>query len=250
MRVYLMGDSHADTKFIARSIYTAIDYECHYIVQLGDFGYWPRWADGQRFLESVSTLLVNNDINLVFVPGNHEDHDSLNALDGHRSPEGFVRVLENLYTTTMVNNWSWGNTSFGALGGAFSIDYKQRTPSVDWFFDEQPTQAHVDALQPCDVLFSHEGPLALLKPLPDPILNDQATQPRLMIQQALTKTSPSIQFHGHWHLYKEYEYNEIQVVALGANVNRFNGTGAILDTNKKRWWSLYNLAYETEGNPW
>jgi hypothetical protein len=50
------------------------------IVHLGDFGFWVRDPATRKYLFRVERSLAELDMLLLFVDGNHEDHDRLTAL--------------------------------------------------------------------------------------------------------------------------------------------------------------------------
>jgi len=92
---------------------------------------------------------------------------------------------------------------FGALGGAFSIDWRDRTPGKSWWPQEITTQADVETLgdEALDVLVSHEAPAdvpltGFRLPAEDQVRTDEV---RELVRDAVRATQPKLVLHGHWH---------------------------------------------------
>lgn len=94
--------------------------------------------------------------------------------------------------------------SFGALGGAFSIDWRLRTPGRSWWPEEVTTEADVELLgdAPLEVLLCHDAPAGF--PANHPIRVDVADEARshevrVLLARAVAATRPRLVIHGHWH---------------------------------------------------
>ena len=71
------GNTYWAVKMIER---IARESAAEIVVHLGDFGYWRMDPSTIKFISGQSRLLAAHDMTLVFVDGNHEDHDRLDAL--------------------------------------------------------------------------------------------------------------------------------------------------------------------------
>ena len=74
MRVLLVGDTHANTAWLTGAVIPAAQREnADFILQLGDFGWWPGGPAGDAFIETAR----RSPVPLWWIDGNHEHHDDL-----------------------------------------------------------------------------------------------------------------------------------------------------------------------------
>ena len=156
-RILLVGDTHANTACALAVIDHAAAVGADVIVQVGDFGFWPRAKKGRKFLRKVEWRLAQAGIELWFVDGNHEDHDAL----GRRpiEPDGRRRIDEHL---PRGFRWTWDGTTWLAAGGGASVDRTYRMPGVSWFPQETLTDVQVAAMidaGPAEVVVAHDCPM-------------------------------------------------------------------------------------------
>lgn len=78
--ILFVGDTHADASRLITRIHQAHGEGIRYVVQVGDFGYWPKHPPLSGFVEQISGALAENDMTLYFVRGNHEDQAELARL--------------------------------------------------------------------------------------------------------------------------------------------------------------------------
>ena len=78
-RILLVGDLHMNTLAAFQAIDHAQAIGADLILQVGDFGFWPRGNNnsGQKYLRKVDAKLATFGLDLWFIPGNHEDWPSL-----------------------------------------------------------------------------------------------------------------------------------------------------------------------------
>ena len=202
--VLFVGDSHSNSDWwsavIAPSIAMA---RPTFVVSVGDFGYWPSHPEGVEFLEVVSESLRRSGSALVFIDGNHEQHDALGRLDG--SP--FAAVADHVAYAHRGARWEWSGVRFGALGGAVSPDRDHRAVGWDWFCEERIAATDVNRLgtDPVDVLVTHDAPSAvpltgLSSTPPSAEAERDAVSNRAFVDAAIDTTRPRLVVHGHWHV--------------------------------------------------
>lgn len=219
MKLLVVGDSHANNLFMSRVIDLAIVKGCKEIVQLGDFGYWPKYRDMRSFVSRTTAKLAKADISLRFIDGNHEDHEELLAFqsdqDGKKSLSSHVKYQPR------GSRWEFDGYKMGALGGAVSIDRSSRVLGQSWFREEVPTMADLEALGtgPLDVLFLHDCPSDAVPGPGSPwVLSDtlqrECDGARELLNMAVSDTMPTQVFHGHWHQYVESTIGSIRVTGL------------------------------------
>lgn len=203
-RVFLAGDWHANAAWAAECIRAAADADCRVVLQLGDFGLWPGREDS--YLDGIDEAATGAGVQVWWIDGNHEDHDSLDRWRTTASADGLVAMRDNVVWASRGARWTWSGVRFGALGGAVSVDRFLRRPGVNWWPQEILTAADVERLgsDPLDVLATHAAPAAVAfpgrpLPLPEAIVSD-ARRVRSLLDEAVTRTRPRLVVHGHHHV--------------------------------------------------
>ncbi len=228
-RVLLAGDTHGNIRWVAMLAVLARHYECDAMVQLGDFGYWPHTERGRLFLERTEKVTAHVGIPLYWLDGNHENHDLLQPLSGLSRFGGssvtsggsvtsddsatsddsdldpFVAISPHVHWIPRGARWHWHGWAIGALGGAFSIDWRLREGGVNWWTGETTTAADVAQLgdAPLDLLFTHDVPIGIGVRADMPLPADdlaRARHNRTLVQEAFDATGPELLVHGHWHV--------------------------------------------------
>jgi DNA repair exonuclease SbcCD nuclease subunit len=239
MRALIVGDTHGNARWFYNVVLrAAVERNVQKIVQVGDFGYiWPE-TNYEFTLDKMNRLLCDAEIDLHFLPGNHDDFDALERMtaeESSRSPEGHVPLRDRVFYTGKVSAWEWGGQRLAAVGGATSIDRRWRVAGKSWWPQEALTdaeQAAAEALGHVQVLLSHDAPSHNPFSLePDA---DSAVHRRRMteIGRALR---PLVWFHGHYHRSVEYTFNHDEGVARVVSLDM---DGTTLDGNT----SLLRLA--------
>lgn len=202
-RVLVAGDVHGNRRWIGTLCKLARRHGCEVILQVGDFGYWPHTDDGRRFLAHVDWHAERNGIECVYwIDGNHENHDALSAVVV--GINGSVEISERCRYLPRGVRWTWSGVRFGALGGAFSVDWRERVVGESWWEGECPTRADLVRLGagPLDVLVAHDAPAGIpLSGLRLPPADEiRANEVRELVAEAVRATEPALVLHGHWHI--------------------------------------------------
>lgn len=205
-RLLVAGDTHGNAWWINQLAELAYAYGCDGVLQLGDYGFWPHATWGDEFMAKVDASLAFFGLTLWWIDGNHENHTALGerARSGERDEWGAVFTSEHTRWFPRGHRWSWGGMAFGALGGAFSIDWRLRTPGRSWWPEEVTTEADVERLggDRLDVLLCHDAPAGFPANHParvDPADEARSHEVRMLLAEAVTATQPRIVLHGHWH---------------------------------------------------
>lgn len=203
VRVLLAGDWHGNRQWAETCFEVAARTRSDVVLQLGDFGLWPGRED--EWLDHVDGLAGQSGVPLVWIDGNHENHQALDGWRRSADGEGMVAMRDSVRWATRGARWEWAGVRFGALGGAVSIDRFLRRSGVNWWPQEAVSQSDVDRLGdgPLDVLVTHAAPTTTALtyrrlPLPESIITD-ARRVRDLLDQAVARTSPSLVVHGHYH---------------------------------------------------
>jgi hypothetical protein len=225
VRLLLVGDSHANATWWARAVVpAAVRARADRIVQLGDFGYWPRHRDGRRFLTIVTTGVDRTGIPVDFVDGNHEDHAAL-----QRRAAAPYEVATGVRHLPRGCRFAHDGVRFLALGGAHSIDRQLRKAGVNWFVEETLDLADLERAEsgaPVDVLLSHDtfagydlpGTLPIDE-LPEWLAREinASRAHRTLVRGVVDAVHPALVVHGHYH--SRYRAR----VALGDRVVQVEG---------------------------
>lgn len=238
MRILLAGDWHGNRQWAETCFEAAARTGSDAVLQLGDFGLWPGREDA--WLDHVDALATRAAAPLVWIDGNHENHEALDRWRQSADEEGLVRMRDSVRWATRGARWQWAGVRFGALGGAVSIDRFLRRPGVNWWAQEAVTQGDVDRLGdgPLDVLVTHAAPTTTpypvrRLPLPESIIAD-AKQVRALLDQAVERTTPSLVVHGHYHLRRRTVLGTRTVEGLAHDKSTPEEALALLDLSPGR----------------
>lgn len=255
--VMLLGDTHGDRGFTRNAIRWAAANDVDRIVQVGDFGFWPRTNNGQKFLHDVGKLSVELHVPFYFIDGNHEDHLYLNTLRGRYQAagphtglvDGFIPFGK--YPIVYIDRgtrWEWGdNCWFGAFGGAYSIDRRNRLEDhghYGWFRDELPDESKIAQLGKLDVILTHDAPIIPPIMMGQRFKDDNTSrESQRSVYRALVTTQAKLLVHGHWHLNERYYVAGATAQGLAMNQDSLYQAGVVFRTSDRRLFSLKQWEY-------
>lgn len=207
----LAGDWHGSFQQAEKVIRHAKELGVDTIFQVGDFGIWH---NDKPFLNQMQHLLGEWNIQLLFIDGNHEDFPRL--YDKKILEDGTRYVRDNITHVPRGYRWDWKGLSFLALGGAASIDRKQRRDRYSWWIEELLTEEDILTAQsggPVDIMITHDSPYGAPNSVTDSPLGQleamryfgsdmlaYTTEHRKLLQRVTDVTTPRILFHGHYHM--------------------------------------------------
>jgi len=250
-RVVVAGDWHGNVNWVGKAIPSIArnSSDVRTILHVGDFGIWPG-AGGRKFLDAVDFWCARSGISRVLVtPGNHENWDWLEGafLSEPGNPvalSSVVAVLPRGY------RFEIGPRTFASFGGAASVDFEMRSPGIDWFPGELPTERDVERAiseGPADVLLTHEAidggtPASeeMLRSNPmrwNPAALDYSSRSRALVTRVWDGVAPKLLFHGHMHLADQVTLPSSgqQVISLGRDGQTRNLALLELSTLNWRW---------------
>ena len=254
MKVMVLGDLHGDTAAGINAIRKAKELGIAHIVQVGDFGIFPKYRDMITYLDDLNSALRVRDVNLYFLDGNHDDADFVMAIGqmGYRDDRGRIPLRSNLSYLPRGCQWTWNHKRFMAVGGAVSVDRewrqiqeRNRGPRTLWFPNEQLDPALLNAIvqpfangtaKPVDYLFTHDSPTNA--PFGARIKEDADSQAHRQRMDILGReVKPSLWFHGHFHTrYDGYDFpayeSHTTVYGLECNPKGMQGYGT------GSWWGV------------
>jgi hypothetical protein len=213
------GDWHGETGWAKQALTAFHKENVQHIFQLGDFGIWGG-NDGGIYIRKINKWLEENNQTLYVTLGNHEDYVRVEntpiAEDGtqwyHNNER--IKLLPRGFRGTVGSP----NKTWVSLGGANSIDYKNRKEWVSWWRAESITQADVyrtaeggkayymfchDA--PTGVPFEYESKSYIAGWDEDEVR--YSNDSRKMLKYAVDAVQPEILFHGHHHVFQDVTVN-------------------------------------------
>lgn len=203
-RILVAGDwhRHMGARFAKKVIEYAAKHGINTIVHVGDFGFHfgHNAENGYIFEKPLQLALKKHGVYIVWIDGNHDAHQWLR--EQPRLANGFVKTgaSGHVFYAPRGHRWTWSNRVFGALGGAWSFNWRYLKEGVNLFAKlEEVKQEDVDALgdSPLDYLISHDVPISVkMKSTLGSVYPEKS---RALIQQAVDRTLPKRVFSGHWH---------------------------------------------------
>lgn len=253
-RLVVAGDWHGNARWATSVIREAAallaDEPRKVILQLGDFGIWPG-MDGAAYIGAVAAALGDDQHELLFVDGNHEDHDWLDLVaEGKKCPDGKSypphSIAPSVWWLPRSYRWTWHGRTWLACGGGVSLDRAIRTEGRDWWPQEEITEeqeATIIADGRADVLVSHDCPSRVVHTFPDrPSWWDQRDVDRSdahrdRLQRIVDAVQPSHIMHGHLHrAYSrtcDFGYGPVQITGMDAD-GRYRNY-AVLNVQNMKW---------------
>jgi Icc-related predicted phosphoesterase len=228
MTIYILGDVHgyfSVLNYFLRKLHTyREEHEVFYekdeydiVLQVGDFGFWPKLqgqirtgaSGGKRLWDQYG--INNQNIKIYWCEGNHEDLPTL-------FEAGIKEHMQNIYWMkrgSVLTLPDGRNVMF--IGGAKSIDKQYRIEGVSWFPEEIITNEDIENLPDVkiDIMITHTAPMEFSTVTRDNHLPDPS---RYMLSEVLKKYRPDLWFFGHFHKYYQGHYSNTNWYGL-ADIN-------------------------------
>jgi Icc-related predicted phosphoesterase len=212
VRVLMLGDLHKNRSPFPQMVKAATENRCDVLLQVGDFGFWPHVdetyiPDLTKEMEKVDFERAKQGLAplyLVWIDGNHDNHDALEEGAWHTTPEGFKEMSRRVFYSPRANRWVWSGVSFMSLGGGYSMDKASRTPHSEWWPQETLNQRNVweaIAQGSVDILVTHDCPNGIEEQMGitlSKIAREDEVN-RLAVRAVCDSATPKLLFHGHYH---------------------------------------------------
>lgn len=248
MRVLLVGDTHANTRWLTRTVIpSAVREDADLILQVGDFGWWPGNDAGDAFIAAAR----QSPVPFWWIDGNHEHHDDLGRRRRTAGLDGAQPLPLGGNLTHLPRGARLDLDSVRGLvcGGAHSIDRQLRNPGQSWFEAERITAADITECAVgghADILFSHDAPAGWEIP---GLIPDEVLPPRLRAElpacwshrhalgEVFASATPSLVVHGHYHSAYATTFAAAwgPVEVVGLNCDGTAGNLAMLDCTDGSW---------------
>ena len=197
--ILVMGDVHYD--FASLNSFVNIK-KPKMILQVGDFGYWPRFTPPPRNRNYPKKPLVPKagDTKIYFCEGNHDDIEELWKLENNEVyPNVFYMKRGSIMTLDDGRNVLF-------MGGGLSIDRESRIlggGDNGWFHEEILTQQDVMSIPldtKIDIVISHTCPEEFEMPYVVHQSGKYKDFSRTALSYVLETFRPSLWHFGHWHV--------------------------------------------------
>ncbi len=211
------GDAHGAIERLYRDVLAfedSLGVRFDHVLHVGDFGIWPdenrvdratRNHDGAGDFPAWFAASRAVPRSTVFVKGNHEDFDWLEA----RRQQGDLEVLPRLRylpNGTVVDLGGDGESiHIGGMGGCFGpSNYGRRAEELQGRASRHFTQDEVDRLcasGPLDVLLLHDAPggVEFTWTRKDGSIRRRFTSEAEGLAQVVASTRPTVCLFGHYH---------------------------------------------------
>lgn len=201
-----VGDVHARFSDFERIVTCALNrspVKIDQVVQVGDFGFFPR-LHFQKYPESSLPVEVK------WIDGNHEDFQSLYLGEGLDLYAGATYIPRS----TIENGVLY-------IGGGTSIDRAERKQGIDWFPEENITSADIRRLN--DTLVDTPAKVQVMV-CHDTIWNEYRTvlarrfdgvDPNArLLEFVFHELHPKLYIHGHHHRRLSYQVGRCRFECL------------------------------------
>jgi len=211
-RALFAGDIHGNTDHAEWLFEVAVENDCSHIIACGDFGYWVHISSGQKFVNRIAKLAETNNIHFLWVDGNHENHDILNdLLAKHGDSEPIPTPNEWVKWIPRGCRFRIGDTNLMGYGGAWSVDWMDRTEGLSWWRGELIDPEHIAQVddEPVDILVTHEAPMGAQLSYKDKL--PQSVAQRELVSTLVEKVTPELVICGHHHTRETFTINTFGV---------------------------------------
>lgn len=218
--IYITGDTHGDIDrfFEEGMIYDKLD-ENDTLIICGDFGFiWANESNTVGFNQDNDDLdrLSYKPYTILFVDGNHENHDRLSKYpEVERYGNTVHKIRNNIYHLERGRIYTIEGKTFFTFGGAYSIDKYMRREGVSWWTGELPNkeeyergiQAIKDDDYKVDYIITHTCPNEIIKMclhrIPDPHDGELTG----FFDYLMYEVDFKQWFFGHWHTDESFDFN-------------------------------------------
>jgi len=216
-QLYITGDTHGEMSMMRLGKKTFPQGEAltrdDCIIITGDFGLvWPEVESSpERWWRN---WLREKPFTVLFVDGNHENHDMLQRLPREEKFGGIVGVVdENIFHLRRGEIYEIGEKKILTFGGAESYDKERRCEGISWWKDEVPSYADMDNCldnlerhdHKVDYIIAHTCPNFQSKILQAKMSSRDIQDPTCrMLEHIYTSCEFSDFYCGHWHIDEDY----------------------------------------------
>lgn len=239
-----VGDTHWNVVWWENVVLPAIArHRIDLVIQVGDLGLY---REQQEFLDVVAACSCP----VWFVGGNHEDYKWLHLIvdSTGRDENGMVPIGGSLRYAPRGTVTEIGGSRVLFCGGAHSVNRQAGVEGVDWFPDEDITDADIErcvAHGSVDVMVCHDAPTRWAvpgvgsAPMPVSWLPElaAANDNRQRLSTIFDALEPTLFVHGHYHVGYERSFDAGwgELTVIGLNQDGARNALAVVDFQDGNW---------------
>lgn len=219
--IFVTGDTHGDQCRWAEQIEPVLS-SSDIILVCGDFGV-GFWNGRYRSEETFYDYLCEREYTVLFVDGNHENFDKLNAYPVETWCGGRVhKIRDNVIHLMRGEVYCIEGKYIFVMGGGYSMDKCRRVEGVSWWPQEMPSEEEyrnaIENLEKCgnrvDYIITHTAPsetvyyLSTLRSLGIRTDNIQEQPLTGFLDEIREKVTYQQWYFGHFHVDMELWRNQ------------------------------------------
>lgn len=222
--IFATGDTHGDQVLWDACINTLLN-DGDTIIVLGDFGFG--FFDGRYWPEGMFfDYLAEQKYTVLFIDGNHENFDKLNAFPVEQWNGGRVQFIrKNVIHLMRGEIYDIDGKKVFCFGGGYSLDRDYRVPGRTWWQQEMPSDEEYKTatknLEACDwkvdYVLTHTAPADTVEYMSRLNLGIRNTVVEELplngyLQWVVEKVSYGKWYFGHFHIDAELWRNQYAVL--------------------------------------
>lgn len=215
-RVMFAGDIHGNLEHAEWVFGHAVKNGVDVIIACGDFGYWPHYSWGKKFLNKVARMATDTNIVFYWIDGNHENHDLIDELVAkHGADNPIPMYSDNLLYIPRGCRFDLNGYTIMGYGGAYSVDWNRRELGISWWAQERINEykiAEIDE-EKVDILVTHEAPFGEEISYKDEI--PISVRQRELVLEIQNIVNPDLHVCGHHHTRANWKSGITDVHVLG-----------------------------------
>lgn len=219
MHILVTGDVHGDILLLLEMVRSIENDEMLFVT--GDFGlFWFDINSNSDKYTILNNMLESKNAYIVFVDGNHENHNFINRTEisefcGAKCHKLLPRVI-HIMRGEIVNI---DGIKIFCFGGAYSVDHFWREKNKTYFEEELPNENEYDsglnnlinADFKVDYIITHTCQRRLVKKLGQRHKAIEEIKLQNYIQWIVDNVEYKKHYFGHWHMDKKISESDIAI---------------------------------------
>lgn len=207
--IYITGDTHGTFNRFSKKNMDVLDIQFKagdYIIICGDCGLvWDIYS--YKTIRWWNNWFKEKGVTLLFIDGNHENHDMLNDMDVINKFDGKVhKINSHIYHLMRGEVYNIEGKTIFCMGGAKSVDREYRVNGKTWWSDELPSQQeynnayeNIYKTNHIDYIITHTAPSSLVPLLIDSLDTNIPNELTIILDDIYNNVKFSKWYCGHFH---------------------------------------------------
>jgi len=199
--VYITGDTHTSANFNKLYFDDAKNLTKNdYVIVAGDFELIWSNSDGEEWIDRLNKMPFTT----LFIDGNYDNYAKLKKLQTIQKFGGNVGVVsDSVYWLKRGEIYEIDGHTYMTIGGATSINKSDRVEGVDWWADEELSEADMEYILAngekqgeVDFIITHTCPTSILGAIKEYALKDNVSE---FLEEIFYMVGFNKWFFGHMH---------------------------------------------------